>query len=129
MAINRLPGTRINAKLTLNKPDGSPYDLTTASNYLIYAYVRPGRIIAQFSREAIDGYTLADETGLDPSSGETRIIIEGSKTKDLKDTTILLVPYIQFDDAGTDFMIGADDGKSTELATITTAPQPEPPAV
>lgn len=135
MSISRAPGARINAKLVLRRPPvdddtpGDPYDLTEYDNYLIYAFVKGPRVIAQFSREDITGYIAADESGLDPTAGETRIVIPGNKTKDLKDQTIYIFPYIQFNDSGEFDFMGPDEGKYFELATITLSANPAPPIV
>jgi len=129
MTVKRLAGVTIPVKVTLNKPGGSEaYNLDEAENYLLYAFVE-GRVIAKFSREALDGHEPVDETDVDPTQGETMITISGSKTKDLSDQLIYLLPYIQFDNLGDPLVIGAENGQRIELVHIIGSPITTVPTV
>lgn len=128
MSEKRLPGSTIIAQITFLEPDGTtPFNLSQNSNYIVYAFVLPNRIIAQFSRETIEGYS--DLEIIDANDGIAQITIPGNLTKGLKEQQIYAVAYGQADDSGNPVPFGTINGAMYELCYITQSPVTTPPLV
>lgn len=121
----QLPGTDITATLNAKDAEGNPLDLTNLSSFVIYAFVKPNRIIAQFAYPAAANYNEIHPDS-DLTSGEIRICIPGSKTKELSDQKIHLVMYARTDDAEP-VTFGTAEGTAYELVHITASPNPVMP--
>lgn len=121
MSAKRLPGSTLIAEITFLQSDGTtPYNLSQNDNYLVYCFVKPNRVIAQFSRENITGYDTLEI--VNAATGIARIKIPGSKTKGLNEQQIYAVAFGQADDSGTPLPFGTKDGTMYELCYITQAP-------
>lgn len=124
---SRLPGVPITATITFLKSDGeTPYHLTNdIEGAVVIVYVKPNRVIAQFSLNTIEGYDEADS--ISAAAGQMVVTVDGEKTKDLRETQLHAVAIAQRDDGGSNYKIGTKDGREYEFAYITNNPNPALP--
>lgn len=125
MTTKQLPGTDIIATLNAKDADGNELNLENLSGFVLYAYVKPNRIISQFAYPATNNYSEIDDSS-DLANGEIKIKIPGAKTKELSDNKIHLVMYARTNDSEP-AIFGTIDGASYELVHITSSPNPTLP--
>lgn len=125
MITKQLPGTDIIATLAAKDADGAAIDLTALQGFVLYAYVKPNRIIAQFAEPSAINYSEIDSES-DLASGIIKIKIPGDKTKELSDQKIHLVMYARTD-GPEPVVFGTAEGTAYELVHITSSPNPAMP--
>lgn len=118
---SRIPGVAIIATITF-KQNGVAMDLTQYEGYSVYCFVKPNRLIAKFSRNTVTDFLSFRDTS-EEATGKATIEIPGSKTEDLKEIMVYAIPVVQADDSGSPLPFGPDQGRATELAYITSAPE------
>jgi|ADurb_Ile_03_Slu_FD_contig_21_1155252_length_1799_multi_5_in_0_out_0_2 hypothetical protein len=118
MTPKQLPGTDITAIITVRDSQGDPMDLSSLPGFTLLVFIKPDRIIAQFSEPATSGYTEINDDS-DLSSGTINITIPAEKTADLRNQMLHIVFYGKTSD---ETVFGTTNGLAYELVEITSTP-------